>query len=379
MSVSRPRITTGSLASIVCAAIVWPVTAAFAAEAPSAANTGAPASTTGAPPKPKVFTELDVSGPYTATVDGQNFPAVLDVWGPKAILKIAIDGQDKPMIGLFIKNQLKVLFKYGAENFNLTIAAAAEYDGTNFYGQYSRADEKLGIKHSKLVLTPAWHGGGGGPPVQMPLPRKMDDIPGQYGLQLTKDGRNIAANAEVQMDNGMIKLKAGGREYLCDYSEQAIFPVFWQGNRMDTFQLEATETGFKGSLVKEQGGKRETFEAVLTKGDGNGGSGDERDWTYVYDVIFNNVPPVWIGKLTLHQDEARLAIEVNNVKAQMKGSLTDGILSAVGEYGKTPVSIRAKQGTHGFGGVFRKGAGAAVVEMPVIMKNRPPRVVSAGW
>ena len=367
MSVARPGITVRPLAAAICVAMA---VAALAAEAPPSNATT----------RPKVNTELDVSGPYTATVDGQNFPSLLDVWGPKAMLKISIDGQDKPMVGVFLKNQLKVLFKYGPENFNLTIAAVADYDGYYFVGQYSRADEKLGVKQAKLVLTPDWRGGGGsGRAVQMPLPRKLDDIPGQYGLQLTKEGRSITTGAEVSLDNGTIKVKAGGREYLCDYSEQAIFPVYWQGNRMDTFQLEPTETGFKGTLIKEQAGKRETFETVFTKGEGGGGSGQQRDWTYVYDVIFNNVAPAWIGKLTLHQDEVRLAIDVNNVKAQMKGSLVDGILSATGEYGRTPVSIRAKQGTHGFGGVFRKGEGAAVVEMPVIMKNRPVRVFGPSW
>jgi hypothetical protein len=366
MSAARPGTTIRLLAGTTCMAL-----AAFvlAADAPFANTSG-----------PKVNTEFDVSGPYTATIDGQNFPALLDVWGPKAILKISIDGQDKPMIGVFLKNQLKVLFKYGPENFNLTIAAVADYDGHYFAGQYSRADEKLGVKNSKLVLTPAWHGGGGsGHAVQMPLPRRLDDIPGRYGLQLTKDGRSITTGAEFSLDDGMIKVQAGGREYLCDYSDQAIFPVYWQGNRMDTFQLEPTETGFKGTLVKEQAGKREIFETVFTKGEGDGGTGEPRDWTYVYDVIFNNVAPARIGKLTLHQDEVRLAIDVNNVKAQMKGSLVDGILSATGEYGKSPVSIRAQQGTHGFGGVFRKGEGAAVVEMPVVLKNRPVRVFGPSW
>jgi len=323
-------------------------------------------------------TEVDISGPYHAWIDGEQFPSRLDVWGPKATLKIAIDGRDKPMQGVFNGNRLNVVSKYGAENFNLTTIVQADYDGWNFTGQYRRVDEKLGAKIAGLILTPVWHGGGGGKPVKMPLPRRMSDIPGRYGLTLTKDGRTIYDQADLDVDRGTIKLNAGGREYLCDFSDKEIFPLFWQGNRMDTFRLKPTESGFKGTLLKEVGREREVFEVELAKGEGGGG-GDDRDWTYVYDAIIANSPPVYIAKLTLHEDEAKLVMDIKGVKATMVGSLVDGVLSGTGKYGGTTVSIRAQKNQGGFAGAFRKGSGTLVREFPVVLRNRPARTNTPSW
>jgi hypothetical protein len=323
-------------------------------------------------------TEIDISGPYHAWINDESFPSTLDIWGPKVTLDISMDGQDKLMIGIFVKDQLKVVAKYTAANFNLTTMVEAEYDGRNFNGRYSRIDAALGAKVAPIVLTPVWHGGGGGVPLKMPLPRRLSDIPGSYGLTLKQGGRSIYTQVEFELYDGTVKMTAGGREYLCDYSPTEIFPLYWQGNRMDTFKLTPTENGFKGKLVKEVAGKEEEFEIVVVKGKG-GGNGHERIWTYVYDTIFSNRPPVWIAKLTLHDDDARLVIEINNVKAAMEGSLVDGILSGTGKYGKSTVSIRAQESRNGFSGVFRKGTGNTVQQVPVILKNRPARTAGPGW
>ncbi|HID75435.1 MAG TPA: hypothetical protein EYP56_05490 [Planctomycetaceae bacterium] len=324
-------------------------------------------------------TEVDISGPYHAWVANEDLPATVDIWGPKATVKISVDGQEKPMRGLFINNQLKVVAKYGPANFNLTTMIEAIYDGWNFHGRYSRLDDRLGLKVAPILLTPAWPGGGGwGEPVKMPLPRRAEDVPGRYGLVLTQGERSISTDAEFEVDQGTIRIKAGGREYLCDYSDQQIFPLYWQGNRMDTFRLKATETGFEGTLTKEVAGQTEEFEVLFVKRRG-GGNGHDRDWTYVYDAIINNVPPVWIAKLTLHDDQARLVIDINDQKATMTGSLDDSILSGTGKYGAETVSIRARKVPLGFAGLFRKGSGARVVEVPIVLRNRRVRAVGIQW
>ena len=342
--------------------------AALAAEPKSGPQAASPA-------QYRPETEIDISGPYHAQLLGESYPSTLDIWGPEATLQITLDGQDKPMVGMFLNNQLRVLYKYGAVNFNLTTMVQALYDGCNFNGQYSRIDEKLGPKVAPILLTPDWRGGGGGG-VKMPLPRRMADVPGRYGVRLTKDGRSIDDRAVFEVDNRTVKVSAGGRLYVGDYSPTGMAPVYWEGNRMDVFRLTPTENGFKGTLVKEINGKQEEFEAVFVKGQGGGG-GHERDWTYVYDAIFNNSPPVWIAKLTLHEDEARVVINIKGEKAAMSGSLVGGILSGTGQYGKTAVSIRALKNPNGFVGVFRKGSGIAVQEGPIILKNRHVRASAA--
>jgi hypothetical protein len=195
---------------------------------------------------------------------------------------------------------------------------------------------------------------------------------------------------------GAIKFTAGGREYQGDFSTGDIFPVFWDGPRMDTFKLSPTTYGYKGKLVKDMGGKEQEFDAELVKGQGAGGGGDERHWTYVYDVIFNNSPPVFIGKLTLHHDEATLVIGMGMLKeekaivkgargvgvkeenAVMKGSLSpDGILAVTGSRGKTAASVRAQRNRYGFAGEYRGGAGMMVAAGPIILKNRPVRASGA--
>ena len=323
-------------------------------------------------------TELDVSGPYHAQLNSESYPSELEVWGPDAALKIAISAQDKPMLGMFLNNQLKVMFQYGAANFNLTTALEAQYDGRNFNGQYSRADEKLGAKVSPVTLTPDWwHGATGGTP--MTLPRQPADIPGTYAINITGNGRSISDQTEVKLDQGAIKFTAGGREYRADFSTGDVFPVFWDGPRMDIFKLSPTTYGYKGKLVKDMGTKEQEFDAELVKGDGNGGGGHERDWTYVYDVIFNNSPPVFIGKLTLREDQATLVIALlKGERAAMKGSLTnDGVLAVTGSRGHTAASVRAQRNPHGFLGEYRSGTGMAVAAGPIILKNRPARVSGA--
>jgi len=327
------------------------------------------------PTQYKPETEIDISGAYHAFVGGENFPSTLDIWGPKAILKIAMDGQDKPMVGMFLKDHLKVVSRYGADNFNLTTMVEAKFDGVSFSGKYSRADTQLGTKIAPIVLTPVWHGGGGGTAVKMPLPRQMSDIPGTYGLALTKDGRTINAQAEFTLDDGTIKVKMGGREYACDYSHKELTPVFWKGNRMDIFKLAPTANGFQGSLMKEVGNKQEQYKVNFVKGRGGGG-GHERRWTWVYDAIINNAPPVWIAKLTMHEEEATLVIDINNRMASMKGSLVENILSATGKHGSATVSIRAQKNANGFAGLLRKGRGNAVQTFPIILKNRPARAAA---
>ena len=88
---------------------------------------------------------------------------------------------------------------------------------------------------------------------------------------------------------------------------------------------------------------------------------------------------MWIAKLTLRDDDARLVIDINNVKAVMEGSLVDGILSGTGKHGRTTVSIRAQENRNGFAGVFRKGSGNMVQQVPVVLKNRPVRATGPGW
>jgi len=323
-------------------------------------------------------TEIDISGPYHADVGGERFPSTLDFWGPKATLKIAMDGQDKPMIGMFLNNRLKVVSEYLAENFNLTTMVEATYDGRCFYGQYSRIDAALGAKIAPIVLTPVWNDGGGGVPVKMPLPPKIDDIPGNYGLTLTnKDGQAINTNAQFALDGRAITVNAGGRVYRCDYSNKEMYPLYWRGNRMDTFKLIPSENGFTGKFVKEINGQEEEFDVNLVKG--AGGGGDDPNWTFVYDVIVNNTPPVWIGKLTLHEDQAKLVIDVNNQKATMTGSLVENVLSGTGDYGKSTVSIRAQMNPNGFAGLFRKTDGGVVRQYPIILKNRPARTAGPAW
>ena len=358
------------------AAVCW-CGAAPAAEPKAVAPATSGSAAIGPEARDKLETEIDISGPYHAIIDDETFPSELEIWGPKAMLKIAMDGQDRPMLGMFVKDDLKVVSKYGAENFNLTTMVEAQYDGRNFVGRYSRADEKLGLKVAKIVLTPYWAGGGGAP-VKMPLPRRPDDIPGRYGLTLKKDGAEITTQAAIAVEKGQIKMSAAGRLYTCDYGEKQITPLFWEGKRMDTFRLTPTETGFTGTLTKEIAGKEEQYEVNMGKAKGGGG-GDDHHWTYVYDVIFANAPPVWIGKLTMHEDDARLVIELNDGKAAMKGSLVDGVLSATGDYGRMAVSIRAAQNPHGFAGAFRRGSGAAVQEMPVVLKSRPGRGFGPAW
>ena len=328
----------------------------------------------------RLETEVDVSGPYHAWIDGEGFPANLDIWGNQVTLKISMDGQDRPMVGMAANRTIRVVAKYGAENFNLTTMAEAIYDGWAFHGQYARIDEKLGAKLAGLVLTPDWGGGGGGDGgglQEMTLPRQESDIPGRYGLALVKDGKAINALAEFDVEDGTVIVKAGGREYRGDYSDKEMFPLFWQGNRMDTFKLTPTETGFKGTLIKEVDGKTEEYEVTCGKGKDNGGDGDggdgghDRDWTYVYDVIFDKTPPIWIGKITMHDEQAKLVVNIKDVKARLEGSLVDGILSGTGKWERSAVSIRAQKNPNGFVGVWRQGSGNMVREYHIILKNRP--------
>jgi hypothetical protein len=158
-----------------------------------------------------------------------------------------------------------------------------------------------------------------------------------------------------------------------------MFPLYWQGNRMDTFRLVPTETGFEGSLVKEVGNRKEEFEVVCVKGRGGNGGGHDRDWTYVYDAIINNALPVWIAKLTLHDEEANLAIDINDLKANLTGSLVDGILSGTGNYGRETVSIRAQKMPYGFAGFFRRARGNRIGEVPIVLRNRRARVTGPSW
>jgi len=318
-------------------------------------------------------TEVDISGPYHAWVDGEQYPAHLEVWGPQATLKLAVDGRDKPMVGKMLGNRLQVAYKYGNENFNLTTLVQALYDGWNFHGEYRRIDEKLGPKIANLVLTPQWHGGGDDNGVKMPLPRRPSDMEGTYNLALTKDGQTINDQAQITMDGSTVKMEAGGRQYVADFSTKQMFPVYWQGNRMDIFQLTPTESGFTGILQKEVGSNKEVYEVNAAKCDGDGGGGDDRRWTWVYNAVIGGTPPVYIAKLTLHDDEATLVMKINDDKATMKGSLADGVLAGTGKYRGTTVSIRAVKNPGGFGGVFRKGDGAAVREYPIALKNRPAR------
>jgi hypothetical protein len=324
----------------------------------------------------KPGTEVDISGPYHAYLDGQTYPATVDIWGPDATVKISIDGQDKPMVGKFLKDQLQVMFKYGAANFNLTTLVQAQYDGCNFNGEYRRIDEKLGPKISPIVLTPEWFGTGGGGTVTMPLPRRMADVPGRYGMTLSKDGRKISADATFDVQDDTVRMSAGGRLYVCDFSSKEMAPLFWEGKRMDTFKLTPTADGFKGKLLKEVDGKAEEFEVQMGKGTGGGG-GHERDWTYVYDAIFGGVPPVWIAKLTVHEQQAKLAIKIKGEKADLIGSYAEGILSGTGRYKSEDVSIRAEKVARGFAGVFRIGRGSAVRESSVVLRDRPARTAAA--
>jgi len=326
-----------------------------------------------------VHTEVDISGRYNANIGGENFPATLDIWGTAATLKVSMDGQDKPMEGMFVRDVLKVMSRYGAENFNLTTAVQANFDGVNFQGLYRRADTKLGQVQAPILLTPIDHGGGGGDWVKMQLPRRMPDIPGNYGMVLKKeDGTEINTYAQIENDGMTIKIKAGGREYSCDYSGKEIAPVYWQGTRMDTFKLTPTESGFRGTLTKETGGKEETFEAVMVKQDDGGAGGHDERYTYVYDVIINNGPPVLIGKLRLVNEDATLTIKMPDRKLTMEGSLVEGILSARVKYGTGTRSIRAQQNPNGLMGVFRKGSGTMIQDFPIILKHRPQRGLSAG-
>jgi hypothetical protein len=99
----------------------------------------------------------------------------------------------------------------------------------------------------------------------------------------------------------------------------------------------------------------------------------------VYDAIINNVPPVWIAKLTMRDEEARLVIDINDQKATMMGSLVDGILSGTGDYGRETVSIRAQKTPIGFAGFFRKGRGTRIQEAPIVLRNRAARVSGPKW
>ena len=322
---------------------------------------------------------IDISGRYNANIGGEDFPANLDIWGPLAKLKITMDGQDKPMEGRFINNQLQVMSKYGAENFFLTTGVNATYGGEAFNGLYRRIDQATGQKQAPIVLTPIRHGGGDGDWIKMPLPRKPSDIPGGYSLILNKDGQEIKDSAEIDIEDGVISFKTGGREYKCDYSHKQIHPLYWSGNRMDTFQLTPTESGFTGKLMKEVGEKTEEIEVGFIKVRGDGGCGDDREWTYVYDALFSN-GAVWIAKLKMKRDEADLTILIKDKKANMQGSLVDGILSGTGKYGSSTVSIRAEQVPGGFRGVMRSGSGGMVRDEPIILRNRPMRTgTGANW
>jgi len=323
-------------------------------------------------------TEVDISGPYHAWIDGEHFHSTLDIWGPKATLKIAMDGQDRPMVGMFVNNKMQVVAKYGAENFNLTTMALTEFNGVDFYGEYRRVDETVGAKVARIVLRPIWWDGGGGRKVKMPMPRQMSDVPGHYGLTLTKDGKTINTRARVKVDQGVLTMDAGGREYRCDFSQSELFPLYWKGNRMDTFKITATEDGFTGKLTKEIGDKTEEYEVGMVKGEGGSG-GDDPDWTYVYDAIIANSPPIYIAKLTLHEDEARLAIDVRGEKATMTGSLVDGVLSGTGQRGRVTCSIRAEENANGFAGLFRTGSGASVRQFPIVLRNRPGLTAGPAW
>jgi len=320
----------------------------------------------------KLDTEIDISGPYHANINGETFPSTLDIWGPKATLRITMDGQDRPMTGMFMNEFLKVGYQYGAANFNLATMVQAKYSGRDFNGQYDRIDAALGTKSAPIVLTPTWCGGGSGGRI-LPLPRQVADVPGEYRVELTKDGRTTNAQATIEVDGGTVKVKAGGREYVGDFSDQAMYPVFWEDKRMDTFQLIPTTNGFKGKLFKDMDTRRTEFEVLFVKQEGTGGGGHERHWTYVYDAIIDGTPPVWIAKLTLHEDEADLVIDIKDVKATMTGSLVENILSGTGKYGNDIVSIRAQKTPNGFAGALREGSGTAVREHNIVLKNRHVR------
>jgi hypothetical protein len=325
----------------------------------------------------KPTTEVDISGPYHAYLNGESYPSAVEIWGQEAMVKISIDGQDKPMIGTFLKDRLQVIFKYGAENFNLTTAVDAQFDGVSFRGKYARIDEKLGRKFSDIVLTPEWFGTGGGGGVVMPLPRQMSDVPGRYGMNLTtKDGRTVTANATMDVKDGTVQMSAGNRLYVCDFSSKEMAPLFWEGKRMDTFKLTPTESGFKGKLFKDIDGKQEELDVAMGKGNGSGGGGQDRDWTYVYDAIFPN-QPIWIAKLTVHEQAAKLVIKIKGEKADMQGSLVENVLSTTGKYRNDAISIRAEKVRQGFSGVVRIGHGPAVREAPVVLKERPARSSAA--
>ena len=321
----------------------------------------------------KVETEVDISGPYTASLDGKTYPAKVDIWGVKATVQIAIDGQDKPMIGMFVKDLLMVAHQYGAANFGLTTGIEAKYDGTNFNGNYARVDAALGPKATGIVLTPTWCGGSGGG--GLPVPRSIGDIPGDYAATVVGGGKTVKTKVNFAVDGGTIKITAGPHEYVGDYSGTEMAPIHWEGKRMDQFHLKASGGGFAGTLTKEGEGARQESKVTFTKDGVTGcGGGGDREWTYVYDLIFDNTaPPVWIAKVTFRAHEADVVFNVNDHLLSMKGSLAEGILSATGQEGHGAGSVRLQKNPQGFMGVFREGTATAARDRPVVLRNRPGR------
>lgn len=369
------------LMTLTLASLAWAADPKGSAEKPKASLAAGGGAGRGS--EVKLPTEVDISGPYHAQIGEETFPANLEIWGLDAILKIATSGQDRPMLGGFLKDQLKVVAQYGAENFNLTTMVEAKFDGRNFGGKYSRADVKVGAKVAALVMTPTWCDGGAGTSGSpLPIPRPPTAIPGTYAIHLSGGGRKISDLATMELEGGTLKMQAGGREYRCDCTAAEMFPMYWAGTRMDTFRIEPSTYGFKGALTKEVAGKEEKYEVELVKGqgDGAGGDGHDHDWTYVYDVLINNTLPIYIAKVTLHGEAATTVINIKGDKATTQGSLVDNVLSGTGHFGKSAFSIRAQRTAHGFTGVFRKGSGALVQEGPLVMKNRPSRVAGGtGW
>ena len=180
----------------------------------------------------------------------------------------------------------------------------AIWNGKEFVGIYLEGDRVAGARKLPIIIRPPERGGGGGeelPPLT--VPRKKEDIPGLYQLEIDWGPKKQYLEFKMRADEGEILFDIADKDFSSAYSPNELNPLHWGEKDESAFRLDPTSFGFEGKYIKTKGSaKPKQFPVKMTKiieVDGDDGCGDDEHWTYVYVVVRPGVPPM-IGKLMLH-------------------------------------------------------------------------------